>query len=60
MTHYQNSLYNTIKPSDATINANKVQSLQDKIGATALQIREAIEVVGFDRVKVEQYLIKKG
>ncbi len=35
----------------------KVQSLQDKTGATAEQIRRAIEILGFDRDKVEQYLL---
>lgn len=33
-----------------------LQSLQEKIGATAEQIRKAIEKVGFDREKVEQYI----
>jgi hypothetical protein len=36
---------------------NRVQPLQDKIGATAQQIRQAIEILGFDREKVEQYLL---
>ena len=35
----------------------KCQSLQDKTGATAEQIRQAIEVVGFDRDKVEQHIL---
>ena len=33
-----------------------LQSLQEKLGATAEQIRKAIEKVGFDREKVEQYI----
>ena len=37
---------------------NKVQTLQDKTGATAKQIRKAIEQVGFDRDKVEQFLLR--
>ena len=39
---------------------SKVLSLKDKIGATAEQIRRAIEIVGFDRDKVEQYLSKNA
>ena len=37
----------------------KMQSLKDKTGATAQEIREAIEKLGFDREKVEEYLLKK-
>ncbi len=36
----------------------KAQSLQEKTGATAEQIRRAIEIIGFDRNKVEQYILE--
>ncbi|MEJ7767241.1 MAG: hypothetical protein WKF89_05485 [Chitinophagaceae bacterium] len=35
----------------------KVKSLKEITGASAEDIRKAIEVIGFDRVKVEEYLI---
>lgn len=41
------------------IKKEKSQSLQEKIGASAEEIRKAIEQVGFDRVKVEEYLTRK-
>ena len=50
-------LLNSItKARGFTKETNKMQSLQDKTGATAEQIRKAMEKVGFDRDKVEQYL----
>ena len=58
----ENTSVNYTRESQQSLsNTNgKVQSLQDKTGATAQEIREAIEKVGFDREKVEQYLIKSN
>lgn len=41
------------------IKKEKTQSLQEKTGASAEEIRKAIELLGFDRAKVEEYLIKR-
>ena len=48
------------KTSGSIIENSKSQSLKDKTGATAKQIRQAIEKLGFDRNKVEQYLLNKS
>ena len=34
----------------------KTEGIKEKTGATAEQIRKAVEVVGFDRAKVEEYI----
>lgn len=53
-------LITSLKKHRGSIEENiKAQSLQDKTGATAEQIRRAIELLGFDREKVEQYLLGK-
>ncbi len=53
-------LITSVKKHRGSIEENiKAQSLQDKTGATAEQIRRAIEILGFDREKVEQYLLGK-
>ena len=52
-------LLDSIKTRGSTDNVSKVQSLQDKTGATARQIRQAIEKLGFDREKVEQFLMNR-
>jgi sulfopyruvate decarboxylase TPP-binding subunit len=53
-------LITSLKKHQGSIEENiKAQSLQDKTGATAEQIRRAIELLGFDREKVEQYLVGK-
>jgi hypothetical protein len=53
----ENSLLNNRTDTRCFTNeTDKMQSLQDKTGATAEQIRKAMEKVGFDREKVEQYL----
>lgn len=41
------------------VKTEKSQSLQEKTGASAEEIRKAIEKIGFDRAKVEEYLTKK-
>jgi hypothetical protein len=33
-----------------------VQGIREKTGASAEEIRKAVEVVGFDRAKVEEYI----
>lgn len=48
------------KSRGSTSQSAKEQSLQDKTGASAEQIRKAMEKVGFDREKVEEYLIKNS
>ncbi len=53
-------LITSLKKHQGSIEENiKAQSLQDKTGATAEQIRRAIELLGFDREKVERYLLEK-
>lgn len=53
-------LITSLKKHQGSIKENiKAQSLQEKTGATAEQIRRAIELLGFDREKVEQYLLGK-
>ena len=46
-------------PARRQVSAYKVkpaESIKEKTGATAEEIRKAVEVVGFDRAKVEEYI----
>ncbi|MEO5998676.1 MAG: hypothetical protein ABIN89_18075 [Chitinophagaceae bacterium] len=60
MNNYKDLATNRKRPHNPTTANNNEQSLQEKTGATAKQIRKAMEQVGFDRDKVEQYLLRNN